>query len=108
MYDLKNRLNSVGSQLIVRFGILEEILENYVKACQAKGDNVYGVWMSKEICDAEVQQERIIQQQMCHLGVDVRYIPGKQLGVSFFLKKRLAVSRTLAHAVFVIPPSPPR
>lgn len=53
-----------------------------MQAIQEAGDNVYGVWMSKEICDEEVLQEERIQKRMQARQVPVRYIPGKQLGES--------------------------
>lgn len=101
VYDLKNRLQSVGSDLVVRFGQLEDVLENNIKALQDAGDRVYGVWATKEICDEEVQQERRIEKMTGAYNVPLRLFAGKQLSafISFScqLQPVADIALTLVH-----------
>lgn len=49
VYDLKARLRTKGSDLLVRFGKTEDVALNIVNALRANGDVVAGVYMQKEV-----------------------------------------------------------
>lgn len=49
VYDLRDRLRGRNSDLLVRFGKAEEVAAKVVKALQANGDEVKGVFMQKEV-----------------------------------------------------------
>jgi deoxyribodipyrimidine photo-lyase len=69
VFDLRHRLKDRGSNLLVRFGFPEAVMENIVKAVQAKGDEIVGVHIQKEICSEEIQVERQIRKRLEKLGV---------------------------------------
>ncbi|KAK0553888.1 hypothetical protein OC846_000737 [Tilletia horrida] len=79
VYDLRTRLQEHGSDLLIRFGIPEVVVENLVKAFQDRGDHVEGVWMQKEMTEPEARVEESIQQRMAARGVPVRFVYGKTL-----------------------------
>lgn len=49
MYDLKKNLRSHGSDLLVRWGKLENIVEAVVKQLKENGDEVKDVYFQKEV-----------------------------------------------------------
>ena len=49
VYDLRKRLNALGSNLLIRFGRPEVILANMIKGFQAQGDLVSGVYLQSEV-----------------------------------------------------------
>lgn len=49
MYDLRDRLRARNSNLLIRFGKMEEVAVNLVQNLQANGDEVKGVFMQKEV-----------------------------------------------------------
>ncbi|KAK0534292.1 hypothetical protein OC835_002712 [Tilletia horrida] len=79
VYDLRSRLQQHGSDLLIRFGIPEDVIENLVTAFQTRGDHVEGVWMQKEMTEPEARVESTIQQRMAARGVPVRFVYGKTL-----------------------------
>ncbi|KAE8212898.1 hypothetical protein CF327_g3495 [Tilletia walkeri] len=79
VYDLRSRLLQHGSNLLIRFGIPEDVLENLVSAFQARGDHVEAVWMQKEMTEPEARVEDTIQKRMTAKGVPVRFVYSKTL-----------------------------
>ncbi|CAD6970577.1 unnamed protein product [Tilletia controversa] len=79
VYDLRSRLIERESNLLIRFGIPEDVLDNLVSAFQARGDHVEGVWMQKEMTEPEARVEDTIQKRMAAKGVPVRFVYGKTL-----------------------------
>lgn len=50
VYDLRHRLRTMyGSDLFIGFGQIEQVAEELVKAFQAKGDSVAGIYLQKEV-----------------------------------------------------------
>jgi deoxyribodipyrimidine photo-lyase len=49
VHDLKKSLKGRSSDLIVRFGKPEQVVANFVRAFQAQGDNIKGVYLQKEV-----------------------------------------------------------
>lgn len=80
VYDLQNRLRERGSDLLIRFGQVDEVVENVIKALQARGDEVVGLEMQKEICSEEVQVERSLAKRLLRLGCPpIRFHHSKHL-----------------------------
>lgn len=79
VYDLRSRLLDVGSDLTIRFGRPEDVVDNLVKAFQAQGDTVEGVWMQNEMTSHEIQVERNIAERLKPLGVPLSLVYGKTL-----------------------------
>ncbi|CEH16977.1 deoxyribodipyrimidine photolyase [Ceraceosorus bombacis] len=79
VYDLRSRLRAAGSDLVIRFGFPEVVVENFVKAFQARGDEVEGVWLQKEVTHDEEQLETQLQERLQGLNVPMRFVHGKTL-----------------------------
>ncbi|EPQ30218.1 uncharacterized protein PFL1_02334 [Pseudozyma flocculosa PF-1] len=79
VYDLRSRLRDVGSDLMIRFGMPEDVVCNLVNALQANGDYVEGVWMQKEMTYPETEIESQIANKLHGTGVPVHFVNGKTL-----------------------------
>jgi deoxyribodipyrimidine photo-lyase len=79
VYDLRSRLREVGSDLVIRFGIPEVVVTNFVRAFQERGDEVEGVWLQKEMTHDEVQVETEMARMLQGTGVPMRFVHGKTL-----------------------------
>ena len=69
MYDLQHCLRDAGSDLLIRFGLPEVVLENILTLLMSRGDEIVGIEMQKEICDEEVRVERRLSQRIDKLGL---------------------------------------
>lgn len=79
VYDVRSRLRSVGSDLLIRFGMPEDVIHNLVQAFQAEGTHVEGVWMQKEMTYPEIDVENAIVEKLHGSGVPVQFVHGKTL-----------------------------
>jgi deoxyribodipyrimidine photo-lyase len=79
VYDLRSRLRAVGSDLMVRFGRPEVVVENLAKAFQAQGDEVEGVWLQKEMTSPEIRVEDEIAKRLEPLKVPLCMVHAKML-----------------------------
>lgn len=79
IYDLRLRLREAGSDLLIRFGRPEDVVENLVKGFQEQGDEVEGVWMQKEMTFQEIQVEGEIAQRLKRTNTPLRFVHGKTL-----------------------------
>lgn len=79
MYDVRSRLRDAGSDLLIRFGTPEQVIESLVKALQSRGDEVEGVWMQKEMTFQETRVEDDIEKRLKSTGVPIRFVHGKTL-----------------------------
>ena len=79
VYDLRSRLRSVGSDLMIRFGIPEDVINNLVNALRVNGDHVEGVWMQKEMTFPETEVEAQIAKKLHGTGVPFHLVHGKTL-----------------------------
>ncbi|GAC97129.1 hypothetical protein PHSY_004714 [Pseudozyma hubeiensis SY62] len=79
VYDVRSRLRSVGSDLLIRFGTPEEVIYNLVHAFQAEGTHVEGVWLQKEMTYPEIDVENNIIEKLQGSGVPVQFVNGKTL-----------------------------
>lgn len=77
--DLRRRLIERGSDLLLRFGKTEQVLEELVSSLQAQGDSVEGVWLQKEAASEDVDVERAIAKSMYRRSVPVSVTYGKTL-----------------------------
>lgn len=69
VYDLQHRLREAGSDLLIRFGLPEIVLENLLTLLIGRGDEIVSIEMQKEICDEEVRVERRISSRVEKLGL---------------------------------------
>lgn len=79
VYDVRSRLRNVGSDLLIRFGIPEDVIYNLVQAFQADGTHVEGVWMQKEMTYPEINVENAIVEKLQGSSVPIRFVYGKTL-----------------------------
>ncbi|PWN30767.1 cryptochrome, partial [Jaminaea rosea] len=79
VYDLRSRLRDRGSDLCIRFGRVEDVVANLVKAFQDQSTNVEGVWMQKEMTSGEVGVEERIEERLRPINVPVKYVHCKTL-----------------------------
>jgi deoxyribodipyrimidine photolyase len=49
VYDLRDSLRERGSDLLIRFGKMEKVAEEVVKALQANGDEIKEVFLQEEV-----------------------------------------------------------
>lgn len=69
VYDLQHRLRDVNSDLLIRFGLPEIVLENILALLMSRGDEIVGIEMQKEICDEEVRVEKRFSARVKKLGL---------------------------------------
>ncbi|MCO5584917.1 hypothetical protein L7F22_038849 [Adiantum nelumboides] len=79
VYDLRLRLREAGSDLLIRFGRPEDVVENLVKGFKEQGDEVEGVWMQKEMTFQEIQVEGEIEARLKQTNTPLRFVHGKTL-----------------------------
>lgn len=65
VWDLKKDLESVGSDLVIRVGAVQDAVRSILDGFQERNDvEVHGVWMTAEEGWEEKQQERHVQRMM--------------------------------------------
>ncbi|KAM0748058.1 cryptochrome [Meredithblackwellia eburnea MCA 4105] len=70
VYDLRDRLRSSrGSDLLIRFGKVEKVVQELVKSLQKDGDQVEGVYFQQEFYSEEMAIERKLRKNLKDLGV---------------------------------------
>lgn len=69
VYDLQDRLRQRGSDLLVRFGRLEEVVGEVVDCLNAGGDHVQGVWLQKDFCAEELAIENKLAKTLNKNGI---------------------------------------
>lgn len=69
VYDLQSRLRARNSDLLVRFGRLEDVVEEVVGCLKQGGDQVEGVWLQKDFCPEELAIERKLIKNLNKHGV---------------------------------------
>ncbi|KAI5475064.1 Cryptochrome DASH [Pseudohyphozyma bogoriensis] len=73
VYDLRDRLRSKKSDLLIRFGKPEVVAANVVKALQENGHNVKAVFMQKDFYSEEIAVERRLEKALKKLGVPLTF-----------------------------------
>lgn len=79
VYDLKERLNSIGSDLSVWAGQPHVVISHIVKALQGQGDHVHGVWMGEEPHTEELNTKQKIIKALSNFQVPVKIFEHKSL-----------------------------
>ncbi|PWN53911.1 cryptochrome [Violaceomyces palustris] len=79
VFDLRDRLRSVGSDLAMFAGTPEAVVPALVKEIRQKGDTVEGVWMTKEVNTEEVNVEKRLRRSLTDLQCPLRLEEGKSL-----------------------------
>jgi deoxyribodipyrimidine photo-lyase len=79
VYDLRSRLREAGSDLLIRFGRPEDVVDNLVGAFKKDGMDVEGVWMQKEMTSQEVQVEGDIKDRLKKHNVPLEFVHAKTL-----------------------------
>jgi deoxyribodipyrimidine photo-lyase len=72
VYDMRDNLRKIGSDLSIWAGQPHVILERLVKALQNNGDRVHGVWMGREPHTEEIGTEVKIKKALSSSQVSVR------------------------------------
>ncbi|GAA5877312.1 hypothetical protein JCM16303_006240 [Sporobolomyces ruberrimus] len=73
VYDLKKNLRSHGSDLLVRWGKLENIVEAVVKQLKENGDEVKDVYFQKEFYSEELVIERKLKKILAAQKVKLQF-----------------------------------
>ncbi|UZJ56859.1 hypothetical protein CBS101457_006179 [Exobasidium rhododendri] len=79
VYDLRSRLRELGSDLMIRFGRPEIVVDHLVQGFQAQGDTVEAVWLQKEMTSPEVRVEDEMAKRLEPLKVPISFVHGKTL-----------------------------
>lgn len=74
VWDLKSELEKVGSNLLIRVGLLGQVMGDLLKQFkQAQGEvSVAAVWMTEEEGVEEKREERDVRKAADEFGVDFR------------------------------------
>jgi deoxyribodipyrimidine photo-lyase len=72
VWDLKQSLRSVGSDLLIRAGKIHEIVDELVKQLEEKKAEVVGVWMTGEVTVEEMRQQRKMRKVVENKGQGLR------------------------------------
>lgn len=80
VFDLQKQLRERGSNLLIRWGVVEQVTASIVKALQDEGHKVEGVYLQKEMTTEELQTERRLEKLLMKLNVPVVYFHTKPLG----------------------------
>ncbi|GAA5855071.1 hypothetical protein JCM8547_002369 [Rhodosporidiobolus lusitaniae] len=71
VYDLRNNLRQRGSDLLIRFGKMEKVAAQVIRALQANGDEVVGTYLQKEYYSEELAMERKLRKLLDELKVEL-------------------------------------
>ncbi|KAM0793720.1 hypothetical protein ACM66B_001144 [Microbotryomycetes sp. NB124-2] len=71
VYDLRDNLRARGSDLLIRFGKLEQVLESVVDAIKQDGDVVERALYNLDFCSEEQAIERRIDKIMHKRGIEI-------------------------------------
>ncbi|KAI3622001.1 cryptochrome dash [Moniliophthora roreri] len=69
LWDLKSSFNKIDSDLIIRIGLMEDIVRELLEADGLKG-KIGGVWLSKEWGSEEIEEERKTERVVREFGGD--------------------------------------
>ncbi|BGO99095.1 hypothetical protein NBRC10513v2_000199 [Rhodotorula toruloides] len=72
VYDMRTSLRQRGSDLLLRFGKMEKVTTDVVKALIANGDEVREVILQKEFYTEELAIERKLRKALREVGVELR------------------------------------
>ncbi|GAA5862410.1 hypothetical protein JCM1840_004172 [Sporobolomyces johnsonii] len=72
VFDLRNSLRRLGSDLLIRFGKLEDVTDAIVRQLKANGDDVREVFFQKEFYSEELAIERKLRKKLEAQGVQLR------------------------------------
>ncbi|GAA6058499.1 hypothetical protein JCM10212_006938 [Sporobolomyces blumeae] len=64
VFDLRKSLRARGSDLLVRFGKLENVVDAVIKQLKDNGDNVKNVYFQKEFYSEELAIERALKKKL--------------------------------------------
>lgn len=74
VWDLKSELVNLGSNLLIRVGIIGDVVDDLLQQFKQHGDeaSVYAVWMTEEEGVEEKREERSVRSAAEKAGVDFR------------------------------------
>jgi deoxyribodipyrimidine photo-lyase len=84
VWDLKTSLKSLNSDLLLRVGEHNEVVEDQIKAFQDRDIEVGAVWMTGLVGSEELEQERKVSETCEALGVECKIWPD----VKYFIDDR--------------------
>jgi deoxyribodipyrimidine photo-lyase len=69
VWDLKESLKKLDSDLILRVGKSEEVAENIIKSLKQANNDIVGVWMTSLVGTEEAKEERNVEKVATKEGV---------------------------------------
>lgn len=69
VWDLKESLKKLDSDLILRVGKPEEVAENIIKSLKQANNDIVGVWMTSLVGTEEAKEERNVEKVATKEGV---------------------------------------
>ncbi|TKA56388.1 hypothetical protein B0A53_01958 [Rhodotorula sp. CCFEE 5036] len=72
VFDMRDSLRKHGSDLLLRFGKMEEVTRDVVRALRDNGDEVLEVFLQSEFYTEELAIERKLRESLKELGVNLR------------------------------------
>ena len=74
VWDVKKGLQTLGSDLILRVGIIGDVIKQLLDALEQQGGDseVYGLWMTEEVAIEEKCEERAIRTHLEQRGKEFK------------------------------------
>lgn len=72
VWDVKKTLESVGSGLEIRVGMVGDVVKSLVEGLKDKGVDIHGVWMTAELAVEERREERAIRREVEKAGSEFK------------------------------------
>ncbi|GJN92090.1 hypothetical protein Rhopal_005119-T1 [Rhodotorula paludigena] len=119
VFDMRNSLRQRGSELLIRYGLMEKVTADIVKAMRANGDKVKAVYLQEEFYSEEKAIERKLRKALKEVGVplviydqvplihpsDLPFAPAAMPDVFTPFRKRIENLPHLGRAPHPIPPN---
>ncbi|KAJ2892321.1 hypothetical protein MKZ38_010004 [Zalerion maritima] len=84
VWTLQQSLMSLGSDLLIRVGHYDEVIESLADALRAQGFNIGAVWMTSEEGTEEKEDEEKVRETCRNIGADAKFWPDEK----FFIDDR--------------------
>jgi deoxyribodipyrimidine photo-lyase len=72
VWDVKESLEGAGSGLVIRAGLLADVVADLFTFYASRDAEVHGVWMTAEVADEEVKEERQVRDVVEQHGKEFR------------------------------------
>jgi len=78
VWDLKESLERASSGLVIRVGLLADVVKGALEYLKGKKVRVYGVWMTGGVIPEELQEERDVKVAVKEHGIDFCLFPDEK------------------------------